>query len=72
MKVPYDLQKTLKTGGVERIGLSANIFVGMVESPLFIKPYLNSITRSELFTIMTRGMATIATCMTGAVVGLFL
>ena len=56
----YLLQKTLKTGGVEGIGVSANIFVGMVESPLFIKPYLNSITRSELFTIMTCGMATIA------------
>ncbi|MEN8211308.1 MAG: nucleoside transporter C-terminal domain-containing protein [Thermodesulfobacteriota bacterium] len=56
----YMLQKTLKTGGVEGIGVSANIFVGMVESPLFIKPYLNSITRSELFTIMTCGMATIA------------
>ncbi len=56
----YLLQKTLKIGGVEGIGVSANIFVGMVESPLFIKPYLKSITRSELFTIMTCGMATIA------------
>lgn len=54
------LRKTLKTGGAEGIGVSANIFVGMVEAPLLIKPYLSSMTRSELFTIMTCGMATIA------------
>ena len=39
---------------------AANIFVGMVESPLFIKPYLKSLSRSELFVVMTVGMATIA------------
>lgn len=54
------MSKTLKTGGAEGIGVSANIFVGMVESPLLIKPYLNTMTRSELFTVMTCGMATIA------------
>jgi CNT family concentrative nucleoside transporter len=37
-----------------------NIFVGMIEAPLFIRPYLANMTRSELFTIMTCGMATIA------------
>lgn len=54
------LRKTLKTGGAEGIGVSANIFVGMVEAPLLIKPYLSAMTRSELFTLMTCGMATIA------------
>ncbi len=54
------LNRTLKTGGAEGIGVSANIFVGMVEAPLLIKPYLGAMTRSELFTIMTSGMATIA------------
>jgi len=54
------LQKTLGLGGAEGLGVSANIFVGMVESPLFIRPYLQFMTRSELFTIMTTGMATIA------------
>lgn len=54
------LQKTLGLGGAEGVGVSANIFVGMVESPLFIRPYLNQMTRSELFTLMTTGMATIA------------
>ncbi|MDY6974046.1 MAG: nucleoside transporter C-terminal domain-containing protein, partial [Thermodesulfobacteriota bacterium] len=42
------------------LGTAANIFVGMVESPLLIRPYLQSVSRSELFTIMTSGMATIA------------
>ena len=54
------LQKTMKLGGAEGLGVSANIFVGMVESPLFIRPYLNDMTRSELFTLMATGMATIA------------
>ena len=56
----FMLKKTMKTGGAEGIGISANIFVGMVEAPLLIKPYLKAMTRSELFTIMTCGMATIA------------
>ncbi|MDY6792031.1 MAG: nucleoside transporter C-terminal domain-containing protein [Thermodesulfobacteriota bacterium] len=54
------LQKTMSLGGAEGLGVSANIFVGMVESPLFIRPYLQFMTRSELFTLMTTGMATIA------------
>ena len=54
------LQKSLGLGGAEGLGVSANIFVGMVESPLFIRPYLQFMTRSELFTLMTTGMATIA------------
>ena len=54
------LRKTMGLGGVEGLGVSANIFVGMVEAPLFIRPYLQHMTRSELFTLMTTGMATIA------------
>jgi len=56
----YALQKTMGLGGAEGLGVSANIFVGMVESPLFIRPYLEKMTRSEIFTLMTSGMATIA------------
>ncbi|MFO7555179.1 MAG: Na+ dependent nucleoside transporter N-terminal domain-containing protein [Desulfobacterales bacterium] len=56
----YAIEKTLKLGGAEGLGVSANIFVGMVESPLFIRPYLKEMTRSEIFTLMTSGMATIA------------
>ena len=54
------LQKTMGIGGAEGLGVSANVFVGMVESPLFVRPYLESMTRSELFALMTTGMATIA------------
>jgi CNT family concentrative nucleoside transporter len=54
------LQKTMGLGGAEGLGVSANVFVGMVESPLFVRPYLKKMTRSELFTLMTAGMATIA------------
>ncbi len=54
------LQKTMDIGGAVGLGTAANIFLGMIESPLFIRPYLRDLTRSELFTIMTCGMATIA------------
>ncbi len=54
------LSRVMGIGGVEGLGVTANIFVGMVESPLLIRPYLSGISRSELFTIMTAGMATIA------------
>jgi CNT family concentrative nucleoside transporter len=50
----------MRIGGAEGLGVSANIFVGMVESPLFIRPYLDQMTRSEIFSLMTCGMATIA------------
>lgn len=56
----YLLQKTLGVGGAEGLGVAANVFVGMVEAPLFIRPYLLHMSRSELFTLMTCGMATIA------------
>jgi len=54
------LKKSFGIGGAEGFGVSANIFVGMVEAPLFIRPYLSGMTRSELFSLMTSGMATIA------------
>ncbi len=56
----FFLEKTMSIGGALGLGASANIFVGMIESPLFIRPYLKDMTRSELFAIMTCGMATIA------------
>ena len=54
------LRRTMGIGGTEGVGVAANIFVGMVEAPLFIRPYLHNMTRSEIFTLMTCGMATIA------------
>ncbi len=56
----YLLQKTMNIGGALGLGASTTIFLGMVEAPLLIKPYLNSMTRSELFSLMTVGMACIA------------
>ncbi|MCU7915581.1 MAG: nucleoside:proton symporter [Candidatus Thiodiazotropha sp. (ex Gloverina cf. vestifex)] len=54
------LQKSLNISGALGLGAAANVFVGMVESPLLIRPYLARLTRSELFSLMTLGMATIA------------
>jgi len=54
------LQKTLRIGGAVGLSAAANIFLGMVESPLFIRPYLGKMTRSELFTTMSCGMAGVA------------
>ncbi len=54
------LQKTLGIGGALGVSAAADIFVGMVEAPLFVRPYLKHMTRSELFSVMTCGMATIA------------
>ena len=56
----WALRRVMGIGGVEGLGAAVNIFVGMVESPLLIRPYLAGISRSELFTVMTCGMATIA------------
>jgi CNT family concentrative nucleoside transporter len=54
------LRRVLPIGGAVAVGAAANIFVGMVEAPLLIRPYLKSLSRSELFTVMTCGMSTIA------------
>src|SRR5204863_3370887 len=47
------LERTLKVGGAVGLSTAANIFLGMVEAPLFIRPYLATLTRSELFIVMT-------------------
>ncbi len=56
----FVLEKTLGVGGALGLGAAANIFVGMVEAPLLVRPYLSRLSRSELFSLMTCGMATIA------------
>jgi hypothetical protein len=56
----WALERTLKVGGAVGLSTAANIFLGMVEAPLFIRPYLARLTRSELFIVMTGGMAGIA------------
>ena len=54
------LGKTLRISGAASFSTAANVFVGMVEAPLLVRPYLASMSRSELFVVMTAGMATIA------------
>jgi CNT family concentrative nucleoside transporter len=54
------LRKSMGVGGAEGLANSVNVFVGMVEAPLFIRPYLDRMTRSELFSVMTCGMANVA------------
>jgi len=54
------LGRTFRIGGALGIGVAANVFVGMVESPLLVRPYLKNLTRGELFVLMTAGMATVA------------
>lgn len=54
------LSKTMKLSGAETLSTAANIFVGQTEAPLLIKPYLATMTRSEMLTIMVGGMANIA------------
>lgn len=54
------LRRSLGIGGAEGLANAANIFFGMVESPLFIRPYVSQLSRGELFSVMTCGMATVA------------
>ncbi len=61
------LTRTLGLSGAVSVGSAASVFVGMVESPLLIKPYLAKMSRPELFVLMTCGMATVA----GTVMGLY-
>ncbi len=54
------MTKTMNLSGAESLSASANIFLGQTEAPLLIKPYLPTMTRSEILCVMTGGMATIA------------
>ncbi len=64
------MQKTMNISGAESLSTAANIFVGQTEAPLLIKPYVALMTRSELFTVMVGGMATVAGGVMAAYVGL--
>jgi CNT family concentrative nucleoside transporter len=54
------LRKSMGIGGVVGLSTAANVFVGMVEAPLLVRPYLGQVSRGELFAIMVGGMASIA------------
>lgn len=61
------LEKAMGLSGAVSVAAISSVFVGMVESPLLIRPYLKRMTDSELFMLMTCGMATVA----GTVLGLY-
>lgn len=63
------MAKTLGISGAEALSAAGNVFIGQTEAPLMVKPYIPSMTRSELMTMMTGGMATIAGSVLAAYVG---
>ncbi len=56
----WALRKTLGLGGAVGFASAANVFVGIIEAPLLIRPYLRGMSRAGLFMVMTAGMATIS------------
>ena len=54
------MQKTMGTSGAETLSISANIFVGQTEAPLLVRPFISSMTKSELMSVMVGGFATVA------------
>ncbi len=64
------MQKTMKTSGAESLSAAANIFVGQTEAPLVIRPYVPTMTKSELMAVMTGGFATVAGGVMAAYVGM--
>ena len=56
----WGLRRFLRIGGAVGVASAANVFVGMVEAPLLIRPFMPQLTRSEMLVVMTGGMATVA------------
>ena len=65
----YIMKKAMKLSGAESLAAAGNIFLGQTESPLLIRPYLESMTKSELMCLMCGGMATIAGGVLAAYIG---
>jgi CNT family concentrative nucleoside transporter len=70
--IAWIMQRTLRTSGAETLDVASNIFVGMMESPLAVRPFVERMTESELMTIMTAGMATISGGVLAAYAGMLL
>ena len=66
-RIAWVMQRSLHIGGAVGLAASASLFVGMVESPLVIRAYLKTLSRSEFFMVITCGMATVA----GSIMGLY-
>jgi CNT family concentrative nucleoside transporter len=67
--IAWVMSKTMRLSGAESLASAANIFIGQTEAPLLIKPYLPTMTKSEILTLMCGGMATIAGGVFAAYVG---
>jgi len=68
--VAWVMQKTMKTSGAETLSAAGNIFVGQTEAPLLVRPFLETMTMSELNAVMTGGFATVAGGVMAAFVGM--
>lgn len=68
--VAWVMQRTMKTSGSETLCTASNIFVGQTEAPLVVRPFIASMTRSELMTVMISGFATVAGGVLAAYVGM--
>jgi CNT family concentrative nucleoside transporter len=66
----FVMHRLMRTSGGESLATAANVFVGQTEAPLVVRPYVERMTRSELFTLMSGGMATIAGGVFAAYVGM--
>lgn len=58
--IAWIMQKTMRLSPAESLCVAGNVFLGQTEAPLLVKPYVASMTRSEIFAVMTGGMATVA------------
>lgn len=58
--VAWVMQRTMKTSGAETLATAGTIFVGLMETPLLVRPYLARMTRSEVFAMMIAALATIS------------
>jgi CNT family concentrative nucleoside transporter len=64
------LRRVLPISGAESLATIANVFIGMTEAPLMVRPYVEAMTRSELFLLMTAGLATVAGSVLLAYIGM--
>ena len=70
--VAWVMQRTMRTSGAETLATASNIFIGLMESPLVVKPFVERMTSSELMALMTAGMATISGGVLAAYAGMIL
>ncbi len=68
--IAWVMQRTMGTSGAESLATAGGIFVGLMETPLLVRPYLERMTRSEVFALMVAGLASISGGLLVAYVGL--